>query len=104
MFWAVDRAFILNALIGKYGKGKTCLYLGFLDLYKAFDSVDKELLKDALFRIGLPYLFLRLIMSMYICVSRIVLVGNSFSRFFNIKMGVKQGRRIFTDEEIKAEY
>ena len=90
-YGTVDTIFILKALIDKYGKGKTCLYVGFLDLHKAFDSVDRELLKDALFRIGLPHLFVRLIVSMYICVSGIVLVGNRFSRFFNIKLGVKQG-------------
>ena len=72
-------------------KRKTCLYVGFLDLHKTFDSVDRELLKDALFRIGLPHLFVRLIVSMYICVSGIVLVGNRFSWLFNIKLGVKQG-------------
>jgi hypothetical protein len=90
-YGTVDTIFILKALIDKYGKGKTCLYVGFLDLHKAFDSVDRELLKDALFRIGLPHLFVRLIVSMYICVSGIVLVGNRFSRLFNIKLGVKQG-------------
>ena len=36
-----DSAFILKALIDKYGKGKICLYAGYLDLHKAFDSVDR---------------------------------------------------------------
>ncbi|KAK2709458.1 hypothetical protein QYM36_013200, partial [Artemia franciscana] len=79
------------ALIDKYGKGKTCLYVGFLDLHKAFDSVDRELLKDAMLNIGLPHSFVRLIVSMYTCVSGIIQVGNRFSKLFDIKRGVKQG-------------
>ena len=89
-YGTIDTVFILKTLTDKYGKGKTGLYMGFLDLHKAFNSVDRELLKDTLFRIGLPRLFVKLIVSMYICVSGIVLVGNGFSRLFNIKLGVKQ--------------
>ncbi|KAK2727768.1 hypothetical protein QYM36_008304 [Artemia franciscana] len=71
-----DSVFILKALIDKYGKDKTCLYVGFLDLHKAFDSVDRELLKDDMLNIGLPHSFVRLIVSMYTCVNDIALVAN----------------------------
>ncbi|KAK2701826.1 hypothetical protein QYM36_019538 [Artemia franciscana] len=90
-YGTTDSVFILKALIDKYGKGKTCLYVGFLDLHKAFDSVDRELLKDAMLNIGLPHSFVRLIVSMYTCVSGIIQVGNRFSKLFDIKRGVKQG-------------
>ncbi|KAK2710815.1 hypothetical protein QYM36_012111, partial [Artemia franciscana] len=60
-YGTTDSVFILKALIDKYGKGKTCLYVGFLDLHKAFDSVDRGLLKDAMLNIGLPHSFVRLI-------------------------------------------
>ncbi|KAK2710048.1 hypothetical protein QYM36_013648 [Artemia franciscana] len=86
-----DSVFILKALIDKYGKDKTCLYVGFLDLHKAFDSVNRELLKDAMLNIDLPHSFVRLIVSMYTCVSGIIQVGNRFSKLFYIKRGVKQG-------------
>ncbi|KAK2714818.1 hypothetical protein QYM36_009129 [Artemia franciscana] len=86
-----DSVFILKALIYKYGKGKTCLYVGFLDLHKAFDSVDRELLNDVMLNIGLPHSFVRLIVSMYTCVSGIIQAGNRFSKLFDIKRGVKQG-------------
>ncbi|KAK2724477.1 hypothetical protein QYM36_001096 [Artemia franciscana] len=90
-YGTTDSVFILKALIDKYGKGKTCLYVGFLDLHKAFDSVDRESLKDAMLNIGLPHSFVRLIVSMYTCVSGIIQVGNRFSKLFDIKRGVKQG-------------
>ncbi|KAK2702918.1 hypothetical protein QYM36_018501 [Artemia franciscana] len=41
-YWTTDSVFILKALIDKYGKGKICLYVGFLDLHKAFNSVDRD--------------------------------------------------------------
>ncbi|KAK2701556.1 hypothetical protein QYM36_019800 [Artemia franciscana] len=82
---------LLQALIDKYGKGKTCLFVGFLDILKAIDSVDRELLNDAMLNIGLPHSFDRLILSMYTCVSEIIQVGNSFSKLFDTKRGVKQG-------------
>ncbi|KAK2717057.1 hypothetical protein QYM36_007262 [Artemia franciscana] len=47
-YGTTDSVFVLETLIDKYGKGKTSLYVGFLDLHKAFDSVDRELLKDAM--------------------------------------------------------
>ena len=61
-----DSVFILKALIDKYGKG----------------HVDRELLKDAMLNIGLPHSFVRLIVSMYTCVSGIIQVGNRFSKLF----------------------
>ncbi|KAK2711010.1 hypothetical protein QYM36_012247 [Artemia franciscana] len=73
------------------GNGKTCLYMVFLYLRMAFDSVDRELLKDAMLRSGLPRLFLSLIVRMYICVSGIVKVNNRFSELFDIKLGLRQG-------------
>ncbi|KAK2720618.1 hypothetical protein QYM36_004493 [Artemia franciscana] len=86
-----DSVFIKKALIDKYGKGKTCLYVGFLDLHKAFDSVAREFLKDVMLRICLLLLFVSLIVSMYISVSGIIHVGNRFLKLFDIKLRVKQG-------------
>ena len=90
-YGTTDSVFILKVLIDKYGKGKTCLYVGFLDLHNAFDSVDRELLKDAMLNIGLPHSIVKLIVSMYTCDSGIIQVGNRFSKLFDIKRGVKQG-------------
>jgi len=44
-YGTTDSVFILKALIDKYGMGKTNLYEGFPDFYKAFDSVDRLSLK-----------------------------------------------------------
>ncbi|KAK2702361.1 hypothetical protein QYM36_019012 [Artemia franciscana] len=79
-----DSVFILKALIDKYGKGKNCLYVGFLDLHKAFNSVDRELLNDAMLNIRLRHSFVRLIMSMHTCVSGIIQVGNRLLKLFDI--------------------
>ncbi|KAK2714086.1 hypothetical protein QYM36_008620 [Artemia franciscana] len=39
---STNSVIILKALIDKYGKRKTCQYLGFLDLHKALISVNRD--------------------------------------------------------------
>ena len=60
-----DRAFVLSALIEKYGYGRKKLYVTFLDLRKAFDNVDRALLEKCLRDVGLPLSFIRLFVGMY---------------------------------------
>ncbi|KAK2704491.1 hypothetical protein QYM36_016775 [Artemia franciscana] len=78
-----DSVFILKALMDTHEKGKTCLYVGFLDLHKAFDSFDRELLNDAMLNIGLPHSFFRLIVSMYTCVIGIIQGSTLSPKLFN---------------------
>ncbi|XP_065561293.1 uncharacterized protein LOC136027761 [Artemia franciscana] len=60
-----DRMFVLHALSEKYGRGKNKFYVAFLDLQKAFDSVDREILIMELIKIGLPGHFAQLVANMY---------------------------------------
>ena len=87
-----DRAFVLSALIEKYGSGRKKLYVAFLDLRKAFDNVDRALLEKCLRDVGLPLSFIRLFVGMYSGTKSMVRVaGSGFSRLFDLKKGVKQG-------------
>ena len=65
-----------------------------MDLHKTFDSLDRELLNDAMLNIGPPHSFVRLIVSMYTCVSGIIQVGNMFLKVFDIKRRLKQGSNL----------
>ena len=59
-----DRMFVLHAFSEKYGRGENEFYVA-LDLQKAFDSVDRELLIMELIKIGLPGHFAQLVANMY---------------------------------------
>ena len=87
-----DRAFVLRALVDKYGTGNSRLYAAFLDLRKAFDNVERVLLVDILRSIGLPSIFVRLVTSMYCGTKAVVkVIDQGFSRVYRNRKGVKQG-------------
>ena len=60
-----DRVFILSGLIEKHESGKNKLYVPFLDLKKAFDNVNRVLLKKSLHDVGLPSCFICFVVKMY---------------------------------------
>ena len=66
--------------------------MAFVDLQKAFDSVDRELLIMELIKIGLPGHFAQLVANMYGSTKTVVRVfGKGVSRIFEETRGVKQG-------------
>ena len=92
---AIDRVLVLQALVEKYAKGKNRLYVAFLDLEKAFDSIDRIFLCLELLKVGLPRLFVRILADMYRNTFGIVKVlGKGLSSPFEIRKGVKQGSSI----------
>ena len=65
----------------------TCL----MDMSKAFDTVQHSCLFKKLLDQGMPPIIVRFILVMYKNQQENVKWNNEFSRFFNIKNGVKQG-------------
>ncbi|KAF0027118.1 hypothetical protein F2P81_019859 [Scophthalmus maximus] len=67
------------------------LYLAFIDLSKAFDTVNRELLWEELGKLGVPPKFRNILWQfpdgMQACVS----IGGQQSPFFSVDVGVKQG-------------
>lgn len=88
----VDAIFVLNNLIQHYINTITRLPCAFIDLKKAFDSVERNALWLKLFNMGLDGKILVMFRSMYTVVKSCVKHCNTFSDFFNISVGLRQGQ------------
>ena len=88
----VDMMFIIRRLKELAGKKDTPLCLCFIDLTKAYDSVDRTLLWDTLARFGVPPRMLTVIRQfhdgMQACVR---LDDGEFSDKFDVGQGLRQG-------------
>ena len=63
---AEDNIFVVNELIGRMKRDGKKVYLAFLDIEKAYDRVDRELLCQTLGKIGMSEKCVRLVRSMYV--------------------------------------
>ena len=88
----IDHIYTLTAIIEKcLNKKGSKLYVAFVDLKRAFDSVNRASLFAALVRAGLSGPFLNAIKAMYRSVVSCIRVNGDVSEFFNCPSGVKQG-------------
>ena len=90
----IDHIYTLSAIIEKYFSRKGGkLYVAFIDLRKAFDSVDRAFFFFflTLVKAGLSGPFLNAIKAMYRSVVSCVRVHNKVTEFFDCPFGVKQG-------------
>ena len=90
----IDAIFILNAVVNKVLNDKGRLYCAFIDLKKAFDSINHCNLWYKLFRLGIDGKMLRIIKNMYSIVKTCIKGNNSYSDFFDCIVGLKQGEVI----------
>ena len=88
----VDAVFVLNNLVQNFISSNTRLPCAFIDLKKAFDSVERNALWFKLFNVGLDGNIIIMFRSMYSVVKSCVKHCNSFSDFFNISVGLRQGQ------------
>jgi hypothetical protein len=86
-----DNAFILSHLIDKYTHQKKPIYVAFIDFRKAYDSVDRSVLWEALVSLGLHGPALNALKAMYQNVRMAVRQGGEAGTFFEALLGVKQG-------------
>ena len=86
----VDMMFVIQPLQELAPKKDTALYLCFIDVTKAYDSVDRTLLWDVLARFGVPLKMLAVIRhdGMQACVR---LDDREYSDKFAVGQGLKQG-------------
>ena len=89
-----DAVFVLHSVIQKVLSEKGRLYCAFVDLKKAFDSVFLNGLWYKLYKIGINGKMLKIIKDMYNQVKACVRGCNSYSDFFELAIGLKQGEVI----------
>jgi Reverse transcriptase (RNA-dependent DNA polymerase) len=71
-------------------KGLPC-YIAFVDLTKAYDKVDRDILWMVLERLGVPRNFVQLIRAVHVGAQARVKDSGSFSNTFELIVGLKQG-------------
>ena len=86
-----DMIFVARLLQEKCREQHKDLYLAFIDLTKAFDTVNRELLWDVLKKFGCPPLFLTVLREFHDGMSARVVVDGLESEPFEVLVGVKQG-------------
>ena len=87
----VDMIFCARQLMEKCREQHRDLYIAFVDLSKAFDSVDRELLWSILRRCGCPPRFIELVRELHEGMKVRVRFGGELSESFEVSRGVKQG-------------
>ena len=87
----VDQIFALKQVCEKVREKGGKVYLGFMDLEKAYDRVNREALWQVLRMYGVSGKLLNGIKSMYDGSKACVRVNGSLSEWFDIDSGVRQG-------------
>ena len=86
-----DMIFTLRQLQEKCREQQKPLYIAFVDLTKAFDTVNRKALYKVLKSIGCPPILLHLIVSFHENMEACVQYDGSISDYFQVNVGVKQG-------------
>ncbi|XP_062841273.1 uncharacterized protein LOC134300780 [Trichomycterus rosablanca] len=86
-----DMIFVVRQLQEKCREQNLDLYAVFIDLTKAFDTVNREALWKVLYKLGCPRKFVTLIRLFHDNMTGLVLSGGEVSEPFAIANGVKQG-------------
>jgi retron-type reverse transcriptase len=85
-----DHIFTLRSVMGKIEKNKK-IYLAFLDIKAAFDSVPQKYLWEALEKKEVPDQLIKAIQHVYYEVKGVVRLNGHLSKEFNTGKGIKQG-------------
>ena len=86
-----DMVFVLRQLLEKSREHGKDLHVAFIDLSKAFDTVNREMLWKLLCKLGVPAKFLSMLKQLHDGMQGRVLIGDLQSEFFRVNVGVKQG-------------
>ncbi len=90
-FRAQDALFVLSHTLDSRREAGLETYAAFLDLRKAYDVIDRQLLWSRLLNIGLPEDFVSIVRSLYKSTITRVQYGTVFSDTVHVESGVRQG-------------
>ena len=87
----IDMMFCARQLVEKAIEHNTKLFMLFIDLQKAYDSVPREALWRVLIKYGVPQSMLNVIRSLHDCMSAEVTVDGQVAPQFEVCNGLRQG-------------
>ena len=87
----LDMIFVCRQLIEKCREQRQPFSAAFVDLTKAFDTVNRDLLYQILNRFGCPPTLVDIIRQLHDGTQARVMDGGEFSDYFPVQVGVKQG-------------
>ena len=88
----IDRILALRVLSERMREFRCRFFAAYIDLRKAFDSVDRDALWRLLRFRGVPQTLINLLFKLYSGTESAVRCGSSISEFFPVSTGVGQGR------------
>ena len=86
-----DAIFILRQLQEKYLSRNKNLYFAFVDLEKAFDRVPRDVVWWAMRKLGVEEWLIKVVQSLYTNARSQVRINGSFSKDFQVNVGLHQG-------------
>ncbi|KAL1246959.1 hypothetical protein QQF64_034303 [Cirrhinus molitorella] len=86
-----DMVFVLRQLLEKSREQHKNLYIAFIDLSKAFDTINREFLWKYISKLGVPPKFLSILQQLRDGMQARVLIGELQSESFEVSVRVKQG-------------
>ena len=86
-----DAIFLIRQLQEKYHEKRRSLFLGFIDLEKAFDRVPRPVVQWALRSLGVGEWLVRAVMSLFSEAKSVVRWRSDVSDSFDVSVGVHQG-------------
>ena len=87
----IDMIFVARKLQEKCCEQHHDLYLAFVDLTKAFDTVNRDLHWNTLHKFGCPHTFIAILQQFHTGMCAQVVMAGSQSSSFPVEVGVKQG-------------
>ena len=87
----IDMIFVARKLQEKCCEQHQDLYMAVVDLTKAFDSVNRDLLWNILHKFGCPPTFIAMLQQFHTGMRAQVVMAGSQSSSFPVEVGVKQG-------------
>lgn len=86
-----DQFFTLKQVLEQRNKWNSPLYINFIDLTKAFESVNRPAIERILSHCGIPCKLISIIKMLYTDLNARVIWGTNLSDELKLKAGVKQG-------------
>ena len=86
-----DHILVLNTICDIYKSKHKAVYMCFVHLEKAFDSVNRHLLLYKLLKINISSKFLHLVRSLYQDMHTCLKINNCYTNSFPVEIGTRQG-------------